>query len=372
MTRSYKIAVIGGDGIGPEVTAQALRALKAAAGEEGFALEVVDYPFGAEHYLATKEVFPESAKQEIRGMHAVLFGAIGDPRLPPGFLEKEIILGLRFGFDLYANLRPLRLYSEHLTPLKGKTTQDLDVLVVRENTEGDYCQIGGIHRRGTPAEVAISQAVHTRFGVERAVRYAFELAKNRPRKRLTLVDKANAIPIQEIWSRVYEEVSKEYPEVETDHAYVDACCMWLIKKPEWFDVIVTSNLFGDIITDLGAELCGGMGVAASGNIHPGKVSMFEPVHGSAPKHAGKGTASPIAACLAASMLCEHLGESRGAARIEDAVARLLEDRKIPGVATDCGMSTKAAGDLIVREVEAPVKRFRRAGSGRWAMPQARI
>jgi 3-isopropylmalate dehydrogenase len=290
---SYSIGVLPGDGIGPEVTEEGLKVLEAVAAVEGFEYKLVDYPYSGEYYLKTKELVPESVIDEWRTLDAVLLGAIGHPDVEPGLVERSVILGLRFGLDLYVNLRPIKLYAEHLCPLKDKGPGDIDFIVVRENTEGLYSQIGGHFKKGTPDEVALVEGVYTWKGCERACRYAFELAQKRARERgkghtarVTLVDKANAVRPHDIWTRAYAEVARDFPEVERDHAYVDACCMWMIKNPEWFDVAVTTNMFGDIITDLGAMLQGGMGIAASGNIHPGKTSMFEPIHGSAPKHAG--------------------------------------------------------------------------------------
>jgi 3-isopropylmalate dehydrogenase len=295
---------------------------------------------------------------EWRSLDAVLLGAIGHPDVEPGLVERSVILGLRFGLDLYVNLRPIKLYAERLCPLKDKGPEDIDFVVVRENTEGLYAQIGGTLKKATSEEVALVNGVYTWKGCERAIRYAFELARRRAGDqaedgrpaRVTLVDKANAIRAHDIWTRAFAQVAKDYPEVEADHAYVDACCMWMIKNPDWFDVIVTTNLFGDIITDLGAMLQGGMGVAASGNLHPGKTSMFEPIHGSAPKHAGKGVACPLGAILAVSMMLDHLGQHAGAARIETAVCQLLRNGAIPSVDTRSGLSTSHVGDLVVAHI----------------------
>lgn len=351
--KNYKIGVIPGDGIGPEVVQEGLKVLDTIAARVGFSVEKVHYPYSGEYYLKTKELVPESVIDEWRDLDAILMGAIGHPDVEPGLVERSVILGLRFGLDLYINLRPIKLYSEHLCPIKGKTPQDIDFVVVRENTEGLYSQIGGHLKSRTEDEVALVTGVYTWKGCERATRYAFELAKERShvnavsRSKVTLVDKANAIRPQDIWTRTFAHVSQDYPEVELDHAYVDACCMWMIKNPEWFDVIVTTNLFGDIITDLGAMLQGGMGIAASGNIHPGKTSMFEPIHGSAPKHAGKGVASPIGAILAVSMMLDYIGEHEGSQRIESAVEHLLSTRAIPSVDTSSALSTSHTGDLVV-------------------------
>jgi 3-isopropylmalate dehydrogenase len=348
---AHRIAVIGGDGIGPEVTDEALKVLRAAEEVYGFSTEVTEYPYGTEHYLATGEAFPESALEEMREYDAIYLGAIGDPRVETGMLERAIIAGIRFGLDLYVNLRPVKLYAEHLCPLKGVEPEQLDMIIVRENTEDAYAGVGGILKKGTPDEVAIQEMIYTRRGVERVIRYAYDLARKRDKKkRLTLVDKANAVRAQDLWTRVFAEVGEEYPDIEQDHAYVDACCMWMIKNPDWFDVVVTTNLFGDIITDLGAMLQGGMGIAASGNIHPGRVSMFEPIHGSAPKYGGKNVANPIAAICAAGMMLEHLGEAEAGRAVEQAVATLLAEGRVrSGTA---GQPTTEIGDLVVETLRA--------------------
>lgn len=357
--KSYDIGVLAGDGIGPEVTDEALKVLETVATIDGFEYKLVDYPYNSEHYLETKELVPDSVIDEWRTLDAILLGAIGHPDVEPGLVERSIILGLRFGLDLYINLRPIRVYAEHLCPLKDKGPEDIDFVVVRENTEGMYAQIGGHLKKGTPDEVAIVEGVYTWKGCERAVRYAFELARRRAAERgsghtprVTLVDKANAVRPQDIWTRAYAHVAQDFPDVETDHAYVDACCMWMIKNPDWFDVIVTTNLFGDIITDLGAMLQGGMGIAASGNIHPGQTSMFEPIHGSAPKHAGKNVACPIGAIASVSMMLEFLGETTAAARIEKAIGGLLSSGKVPSADARSGIGTTEMGDMFVEELRA--------------------
>jgi 3-isopropylmalate dehydrogenase len=256
---------------------------------------------------------------------------------------------MRFGLDLYVNLRPVKVYSEKFCPLKEKKPEDVDFVVVRENTEGAYSQVGGFLRRGTPQEISITNMIHTRFGAERAVRYAFDLCQKSGRKKVTLVDKANAIPTQEVWTRAFEEIGSRYPEIEKDHAYVDAACMWMVKNPEWFDVIVTPNLFGDIITDLGAMLQGGMGVAASGNIHPGQVSMFEPIHGSAPKYKDQNIANPIAAIAAVQMMLDHLGEPVGRDLIDAGITRLLQSERIQSLSAGA-RKTDEMGDMVVEEI----------------------
>jgi 3-isopropylmalate dehydrogenase len=354
----YTIAVIPGDGVGGEVVREGLRVLDRVASRFGFRYELVHYPFGADHYLATGETFPESALEEVRGMSAVYLGAIGDPRIEVGMLERAIIAGLRFRLDLFVNLRPIKLYAAHLTPLRDKGPADIDFVVVRENTEDLYTGMGGIFKKGTPDEVAIAEMIFTRKGVERVVRYAFDLARRRGQARganakrppkLTLVDKANAIRIMDLWTRVFEEVGREYPEVERDHNYVDACTMWMVKNPEVYDTMVVSNLFGDIITDLGAMLQGGMGIAASGNIHPGKVSMFEPIHGSAPKYRGQNVANPLAAIAAVQMMLDYLGQTEAAAAVENAIASLLSSGRIPSLAAGV-LKTSEIGDLVVEAV----------------------
>ena len=351
--KTYRIAVIGGDGIGPEVTREGLKVLRRAAELDGFAIEAAELPFGAEHFWKTGIGFPPDFLDEARKFDAVLLGAIGDPRIEVGMLERAIISGLRFGLDLFVNLRPVKLYTEDLCPLKGKKPADIDILVVRENTEDVYAGIGGIFKKGTPDEVAVAEMIFTRRGTERVIRYAFELAKARGRKRVTMVDKANAIRAMDVWTRTFEEVGREYPDIAQDHWYVDAAAMQLVKNPESFDVVVTSNMFGDILTDLGAMITGGLGIAASGNIHPGKTSMFEPVHGSAPKYAGKGVASPIASVLSVSLLLDFLGEKRAARRVEDAVSGLLASGRLPSLGTDSGVPTSKQGDLVLEQLEAP-------------------
>jgi len=349
--RHYAFAVLPGDGIGPEVVAEGLKVLERVAKLEGFTFETTPYPFGAEHYLRTKETLPGSVLDEVRGMDAILLGAIGDPRIEVGFLERAIISGLRFGLDLYVNLRPVKLYAEHLCPLKDKTPEDVDMVVVRENTEDVYTGIGGIFKKGTPDEVAIQEMIFTRKGTERVIRYAFDLARKRNKqKKLLMIDKANAIRAMDLWTRTFEEVGAEYPDITRDHAYIDAACMWMVKNPEWFDVAVVANMFGDIITDLGAMVQGGMGAAASGNIHPGKVSMFEPIHGSAPKYAGKNVSSPVATIAAVQMMLDHVGEARAAQRIEATLADLLRTKRIPSLTTGA-LATDATGDLVCAALE---------------------
>lgn len=353
MSRTHRIAVIAGDGIGPEVVREGLRVLERVASIEGFRVEATPYPFGAEHYLKTREVFPDAAFDEVRAHDAILLGAIGDPRLEVGLLEFGIIARLRFELDLFVNLRPVKLYAEHLCPLKGIGPGDVDFTVVRENTEDAYAGMRGFFKKGTPDEVATQEIIFTRKGVERVIRYAFELCRRRGRaKKLTLVDKANAIRAMDLWTRTFAEVGAEYPDVTRDHQYIDAACMYVVRDPRGYDTVVTSNMFGDIFTDLSAMIQGGLGVAASGNLHPGRVSLFEPIHGSAPRYAGRGVANPIATVMAVSMMLDYLGESRGAARIEEAVAGLLRSRRLPALGTDSGFSTTQVGDLVLGELDA--------------------
>ncbi len=356
--KTLKIGVLPGDGIGPEVTREALKVLEAVASLESFDYQLVDYPYSGEYYLKTKELVPDRVIDEWRTLDAVLLGAIGHPDVEPGLVERSVILGLRFGLDLYINLRPVKLYAEHLCPLKGKKPADIDFVVVRENTEGEYAQIGGHLKKGTPDEVALLNGVYTWKGCERAVRYAYDLARQRGElagskghgPKLTLVDKANAIRPHDIWTRSFAQVGAEYPDVAQDHAYVDACCMWMIKNPEWFEVIVTTNLFGDIITDLGAMLQGGMGIAASGNIHPGRTSMFEPIHGSAPKYKDRNVACPLGAINAVGMMLEYLGETSAANRVDTAVSELLQSGEVRSADAKSGISTSDMGDRVVRRI----------------------
>ncbi len=345
--RSYKIGVIPGDGVGPEVVAEGLKVLEHISRQYGFTYELTHYPYSAQHYLDTGETMPESILEEYKTLDAIYLGALGDPRLEPGFIEKPVIMGLRFGLDLYINLRPIKLYAEQFCPLKGKTPADVDLVVVRENTEDAYTGIGGIFKKGTPDEVAIADMVFTRKGAERAIRYAFDLARQRNgKKKVTMVDKANAIRPMDLWTRTFAEVGEEYTDIEKEHAYIDAACMWMVKNPEWFDVVVTSNLFGDIITDIGAMVQGGLGVAASGNIHPGQISMFEPIHGSAPKYAGKNVVNPMAAIAAIAMLLDYIGEHEAAARIESALQDTLTSGRISSLGADSGLSTTQVGQMV--------------------------
>ena len=358
MSRTYEIAVIPGDGIGPEVVREGLRVLERVASLEGFRVLLTHFPFGAEHYLKTQEILSDASFEQVRRHRAVLLGAIGDPRMAPGFLEFGIVARLRFGLDLYANLRPVKLYDESLTPLKGKTPADLDILVVRENTEDAYAGMWGQFKKGTPDEVATQEIIFTRKGVERVIRHAFETcrARNR-RKKLTLLTKANAIRAMELWTRTFAEVGAEYPDVTRDHQYIDAACMYVVTAPEQYDTVVTSNVFGDIFTDLCAALVGGLGIAASANLHPGRIGLFESIHGSAPQFAGQNRANPLATIMAVSMMLDDLGERNAATRVEDAVVRLLRSRRLPNLGMDSGFGTDQVGDLVLGELAG-------AGAGR--------
>ncbi|MCE9583674.1 MAG: 3-isopropylmalate dehydrogenase [Planctomycetes bacterium] len=352
---AIKIGVLGGDGIGPEVCREGLKVLDTLCELRSFDVERIEWPYGADHCIATGGpgkgvVLPDSIWSEIKELDAVFLGAIGDPRFEVGFLEFGIVGALRFKLDLYVNLRPIKLYSEDLCPLKGKTVDDLDMLVVRENTEDAYAGIMGFLKKNTPDEVAIQEMIYTRKGVERVIRYAYKACMARGKKfKLSLVDKANAIRAHDIWRRTFAEVGKEFPKVQQDAMYVDACTMWMVKNPESFDTVVTTNLFGDIITDLGAMLQGGLGIAAGGNINPGKVSMFEPIHGSAPKYKGKNVANPLAAINAMGMMLDHVGRPEEAALVEKAVSGLLATKRIPSLQAGA-MACDKIGDMVCAEV----------------------
>ncbi|MFP4028235.1 MAG: 3-isopropylmalate dehydrogenase [Candidatus Brocadiia bacterium] len=344
----YKIAVIPGDGTGPEVVEQGLKVLMAVTQLENFACETTSFDFGGERYLKSGEVLPEGALDELRKFDAIYLGAVGHPDVEPGILEKGLLLRLRFELQQYINLRPVRLYPGVECPLANKGPEDIDFVVVRENNEGLYCGSGGFVYKGTPDEVAIQEMVNTRMGVERCIRYAFEYCKKRnAEKRLTLCAKTNVLTYaHDLWWRTFNEIGEEYPDIETDYAHVDATCMWMIKNPEWFDVIVTPNMFGDIITDLGAMIQGGMGIAAGGNLNPDGVSMFEPIGGSAPKYTGEGKINPLAAICAVSMLLEHLGESKAAERVEKSVMSVTNDKLESLSAGKMGYTTEEVGDLV--------------------------
>jgi 3-isopropylmalate dehydrogenase len=347
--KSYRIGVIGGDGTGPEVIREGQKVLEAASKTFGFGINWIDYDLGGERYKRTGEILPDSVVAELRKLDVIYLGAIGHPDVKPGILEKGLLLRLRFELDQYINLRPVKLYPNVDTPLKDKTPADIDFLVVRENTEGLYTGAGGVLRKGTPNEVAVQESINTRMGVERCIRYAFEACRKRARRnKLTLCGKTNVLTFAfDLWERTFYEVAKEYPGVQTDYAHVDATTMWMVKNPDWFDVIVTDNMFGDIITDLGAMIQGGMGIAAGGNINPEGVSMFEPIGGSAPKYTGKNVINPMAAICAGGMLLDAVGESAAANAVEQAVIKALSGGKIKSLAAGkMGLSTTETGDLI--------------------------
>jgi 3-isopropylmalate dehydrogenase len=350
----YRIAVVGGDGIGPEVVAQGLKVLDAVERLEGFSTERVEFDLGGRRYLRTGEVLGDETIEELRGFDAIYLGAVGTPDVPPGVLERGLLLKLRFVFDQYVNLRPVRLYEGVTSPIAGLTPERCDLVVVRENTESVYAGAGGAIRVGTPHEIATQESINTRHGVERIVRFAFELARRR-RRHLTLVHKTNVIAYAgSLWQRTVDEVGDaDFPDVERGYAHVDAACLYLVTQPERFDVIVTENLFGDIITDLAAAVQGGMGLASSGNLNPtgAAPSMFEPVHGSAPDIAGTGRADPVAAVLSLGQLLDALGSTAAAERIERAVAALLAERqgRVPDGST---LTTDDVGDRLVALLDA--------------------
>ncbi len=343
----HTIAVIAGDGTGPEVIREGMKVLRAASKKFSVPLSFTEFDFGGTRYLRTGETLPDGAVDELRRFDAIYLGAIGHPDVKPGILETGILLRLRFELDQYINLRPVRLYPNVETPLANKKPEDIDFVIVRENVEGLYIGAGGFLKKGTPDEVAIQEMLYTRKGVERCVRYAFELARARgKRRKLTLCGKRNVLTYcQDLWWRAFQEVAKEYPDVTTDYAHVDAITMWMVKNPEWFDVIVTENLFGDIITDLGAMVQGGMGVAAGGNINPEGVSMFEPIGGSAPKYTGLNVINPIAAILAGGMMLEQLGHPQAAAAVERSVVSVIGRMKSMA-AGKMGFSTSEVGDMV--------------------------
>ena len=348
MTRSYSIALIPGDGIGTEVIAEAVKVLQEVAIYADCEFETTDYDLGARRYNETGELLPESVIEDLRSHDAILLGAIGDPSVPPGVLERGVLLPLRFVMDHHVNLRPVKLYPGVVGPLAGKSPADIDFVVCREGTEGPYVGAGGVLRKGTPQEVAVEESLNTAFGVERIVRDAFERASKR-RKHVTLVHKTNVlVNAGSLWKRTFDRVSREYPDIAVDYQHVDAASMFFITNPERFDVVVTDNLFGDILTDIGAAIVGGIGLAASGNIDPSRSnpSMFEPVHGSAPDIAGQGKADPTATIMSLAMLLDHVGEAQAASWIESAVARDLATRPVRA------RSTSEVGDSIIAAMAA--------------------
>jgi len=348
--KTYTVALMPGDGTGPEVLREGVKVLDAAAGKYGIKLEYHEYDFGGERYKRSGETLPDSALEELRKFDAIFLGAIGHPDVKPGILEVGILLKLRFALDQYINLRPVKLYPNVDTPLKDKGPEHIDFVVVRENTGGIYTGMGGAAMVGTPGEVATQVMVYTRPVVERCVRYAYEYARKRNRKKmLTLVHKCNVLTyVGDLWVRAHEEIGRaDYPDIKRDYNHVDACTMWMVKTPEYYDVIVTSNLFGDIITDLGAMIQGGMGIAAGGNINPEGVSMFEPIGGSAPKYTGKNVINPLACICAAGMLIEALGEEAAGAAIDTAVHDALASGRIRSLSAGrMGMGTTEVGDLV--------------------------
>jgi 3-isopropylmalate dehydrogenase len=348
MGKTYKIAVMGGDGTGPEVAVEGLKVLQVAANKFDFNLELTDFDYGGDRYIRTGNVLPENAVEELSKHDAIFLGAIGHPDVKPGILEKGILLSLRFALDQYINLRPVILYPNVETPIKDKGPEEIDFVVVRENTEGLYAGAGGVLKKGTVDEVAIQESINTRKGVERCIRYAFEYARKRnKRKQVTLCGKTNVLTFAfDLWERAFYDVAKEYPDIKTDYAHVDATCMWMVKNPEWFDVIVTDNMFGDIITDLGAMIQGGMGIAAGGNINPEGVSMFEPIGGSAPKYTGQNVINPLAAIGAAQMMMDHLGETEAAQAIENAIRWVVAEKLESLSAGKMGYGTREVGDLV--------------------------
>ena len=352
MSNSYNIAVIPGDGTGPEVVAEGIKVLNAVADKAGFKLNLEYFDFGGDRYLKTGEVLPDSAIEELRKFDSIYLGAIGHPDVKPGILEKGILLRLRFELDQYINLRPVKLYPGIDCPIKDKTPEHIDFVVIRENTEGLYTGAGGTLKKGTPDEVAIQESINTRKGVERCIRYAFEYCRKRNKdKKLTLCGKTNVLTFAfDLWERAFYDVAKEYPDITADYAHVDAITMWFVKNPEWFDVIVTDNMFGDIITDLGAMIQGGMGIAAGGNINPEGVSMFEPIGGSAPKYKGKNMINPLAAICAAGIMLEHLGEEKSGMEIEKAVMKVTANDIKSLAAGKMGFTTTEAGDLAAKYV----------------------
>ncbi len=367
--KTYKIAVLPGDGTGPEVVREGLKVLNAAAEKFGFNVETTSFPWGGEHYLATGEILPEDAADQLKKFDAVFLGAIGHPDVKPGILEKGILLKLRFDLDQYINLRPVKLYPGVETPLANKGPAEIDYVVVRENTGGIYTGLGGISQMGTKNEVAIQEMVYSYSQVERCIRFAFEEVRKRHSKdnpwsglsaediaagkigQLTLCGKTNVLTyVFGLWERVFHQVAEEYPDVKTAYCHVDATCMWMVKNPEWFDVIVTCNIFGDIITDLGAMTSGGMGTAAGGNLNPEGVSMFEPIGGSAPKYTGQNVINPLAAIGAAGMMLSFLGEAEAAAAIEKSIAFATGSKMKSMAAGKMGYSTSEVGDLIVENL----------------------
>ncbi len=354
MAKTYKLALLGGDGTGPEVAAESKKVIEVAAQKFGFKLDFTPFDWGGDRYLRTGEVLPDSAADTLRQFDAILLGAIGHPDVKPGILEKGILLRLRFELQQYINLRPVKLYPGVWTPIKDKGPEHIDFVVVRENNEGLYTGSGGFLKKGTPEEVAIQTAVQSRVGCDRCLKFAFELTKRRAKNNtLTLVGKTNVLTYEfDLWERAFHEMGEHhYPTIKRDYNHVDAACMWFVKNPEWYDVIVTNNIFGDIITDLGAMIQGGMGIAAGGNLNPEGVSMYEPIGGSAPKYTGKNVINPLAAIGAGAMLLEYsLGEVEAARAVERAIMKATAEKLDSMAAGKMGMGTVQVGDLVAQMV----------------------
>ena len=356
MSINYNIAVIGGDGTGPEVAREGVKVLKAAADKFGFKIDFTDYDYGGDRYLRTNEVLPESAASDMKQHDAIFLGAIGHPDVKPGILEKGILLKLRFDLDQYINLRPVKLFPGVETPIKDKGPEEIDYVIVRENSGGIYTGTGGFSMKGTPHEVAVQSMVYSRHQVERCLRYAFDYAKKFGKNAqgrgeentLGLVGKTNVLTyVFDLWERAFNEIGDaDYTDIRRDYYHVDATCMWMVKNPEWFDVLVTGNMFGDIITDLGAMTQGGMGIAAGGNINPEGVSMFEPIGGSAPKYTGQNVINPLAAICAGAMMFKELGEAEAGIAIEKVVADITANKLKSLAAGRMGYSTTEVGDLV--------------------------
>ena len=349
--QELKLAIVPGDGIGVDVIAEAIKVLRAVAAAAGRKLELVEFDWGADRYLRDGVSLPEGAEQMLRREYdAILVGALGDPRVPSMKHAADILLGLRFKLDLFVNARPVELLDARLTPLRDRSERDIHFIVFRENTEGLYVGMGGIFKKGTPDEIAVQEDVNTRKGVERIIRYAFEYASRHKLRRVCMSDKSNALIYgHDLWQRVFAQVREEYPEIESSHWYIDALAMQMVKDPRQFDVIVTCNMFGDIISDLGAQLAGGMGLAPSGNINPESVSLFEPVHGSAPKYAGKNTANPVAAVLAAAMMLDHLGWADEAATVQAAVRASIHEKQTTQDLSG-SLGTREVGDWLANYI----------------------
>lgn len=352
--KSYRIAVIPGDGIGPEVVREGKKVLQAVLEKNSIQIETKDYDLGGDRYMRTGQILPDSVLDEFKDFDAILLGAVGHPEVKPGILENGLLLKMRFSLDQYINLRPVILYPGVETPLRGKGPEDIDFVVIRENTEGLYAGSGGFLRKNTPHEVAIQESINTRIGIERAIRFAFEYCRERnKKKKVTLCGKTNVLTYAfDLWMRVFQEVGAEYPDIEKDYGHVDAVCMWMIKSPEFYDIIVTDNLFGDIITDIGAILQGGLGIAAGGNLNPKGVSMFEPIGGSAPKYAGKNIANPIACINAVQMMLNHMGLQSAAAMVESAILKVVKEKMQGMSAGKMGLTTSEVGDLVAQHIKS--------------------